>query len=200
MITGMNLVHVSSGHALWPVTSFFIRATYLDHYKAQIPHLPTNIVALVDARNRVHCAAGLRDCSETFFSEFYLDAPIETVIGQAAGKRIDRKEIVEVSSLASRTPAASVHFMRELILYGDLLGFNWAFFTATSRLQKLLHRLRLPLIDLGTANAERVPTPELWGTYYETAPRVLAIGRDDLAPFLLRNPEIDVSCGVCAHG
>ena len=72
--------------------------------------------------------------------------------------------------------------MRELILYGDTLGFNWAFFTATSRLQKILRRIHLPLIDLGPARRDRVPTPEKWGAYYDNQPRVLAIGRDDLAP------------------
>ena len=199
-ITGMNLIHVSSGHALWPVISLFIRTTYLDHYSAQIASLPANIVALVDERNKVLCAAGLRDRSEAFFSELYLDRPIEAVLSELAGRPVERHEVAEVSSLASRTPAASVQFMRELILYGDTLCFNWAFFTATERLQKLLQRIRLPLIDLGAARRDRVPSPELWGSYYETNPRVLAIGRDDLAPFLVREAEAETALGVCANG
>jgi hypothetical protein len=196
----MNLTPVSPGHPLWLVTSIFIRTMYLDHYGARLTNLPTNILALVDARQKVHCAAGLRDGSQGFFSEFYLEQPIETVIRSLADKPVERREIVEVSSLASRTPAASVQFMRELILYGDTLGFNWAFFTATSRLQKLLERIRLPVIDLGVARADRVPTPDAWGSYYETAPKVLAIGRDDLAPFLIRDPDADRFQGVRAHG
>ena len=40
---------------------------------------------------------------------------------------------MEVSSLASRTPAISVRFMTGLVLYGEELGFDWGFFTATSR-------------------------------------------------------------------
>ncbi|MGB0084429.1 MAG: thermostable hemolysin [Rhodomicrobiaceae bacterium] len=195
----MKLIHVTSGHALWPATSLFIRTTYLDHYGARLTNLPANIIALVGGGDKIRCAAGLRDASERFFSEFYLDEPIETVISKRAGKPVGRHETVEVSSLASRTPAASVLFMRELIHYGDLLGFNWAFFTATSRLETLLHRLQLPLIDLGAASSDRVPTPELWGSYYETNPRVLAIGREDLAPFLL-SLETETSGGARAHG
>ena len=212
MINGMKLVHMSIGHPLWPVTSLFIRTTYLEHYSARIAKLPKNVVALVDAQNKVHCAAGLRDASEPYFSEFYLDDPIERLISNIAGKPVQRREIVEVSSLASRTPAASIHFMRDLILYGDVLGFNWGFFTATSRLEKLLRRIHLPLVDLGAASPARVPTPEVWGTYYQTEPKVLAIGRDDLAPFLMNDPESEnLRCptaslfeddfpGVRAHG
>lgn len=199
-ITGMILVPVSPGHPLWLMTSIFIRTTYLDHYGARLANLPTNIVALIDARQKIHCAAGLRHGAEPFFSEFYLDQPIETVIGRLSGKHVERHEIVEVSGLASRTPAASVQFMRELILFGDSLGFNWAFFTATDRLEKLFHRIRLPVIDLGAASSARVPTPEAWGSYYEANPKVLAIGRDDLAPFLVRYPETDTLAGVRAHG
>jgi hypothetical protein len=196
----MRLVHLSQGHSLWPMTSLFIRTAYLEHYSAQIAKLPENIVALVDPQNRVHCAAGLRESSEPFFSEFYLDAPVEDVIGAVAGRPVERREIVEVSSLASRTPAASVQFMRSLILYGGTLGFNWAFFTATGRLQKLLRRIRLPLVVLGAASRARVPNPELWGTYYDTDPMVVAIGRDDLAPFLAAGDAVDFKGEVRAHG
>ncbi|MEJ2117141.1 MAG: thermostable hemolysin, partial [Alphaproteobacteria bacterium] len=163
----MKLIHVYQGHSLWPATTLFIRTTYLEYYAARIGELPKNIIALVDAQNKVHCAAGLRDASEPYFSEYYLDAPIERVISGIAGKAVERREIVEVSSLTSRTSAASIQFMRDLILYGDTLGFNWAFFTATSRLEKLLRRIHLPLIDLGMASPARIPNPEIWGTYYD---------------------------------
>jgi hypothetical protein len=196
----MKLTPVSPGHPLWLATSIFVRTTYLDHYGARLTNLPTQIVALLDARQKVHCAAGLRHGSQRFFSEFYLDRPIEAVLSGLAGTPVERREIAEVSSLASRTPAASVRFMRELILYGDSLGFNWAFFTATGRLRTLLERIQLPVTDLGPARADRVPDPGCWGSYYETMPRVLAIGRQDLAPFLVRDAEAEGFAKACAHG
>jgi len=200
MITGMNLIPVSPGHPLWPAVSVFIRTTYLDHYGAQLAELPTNIVALIGPGQRVQCAAGLRNGSEAFFSECYLEDTIEAVISGVTGRQIDRWEIVEVSNLASRTPAASVQFMRELIHYGDALGFNWAFFTATDRLQKILRRIHLPLIELGAARPERLAAPYVWGSYYENNPKVLAIRRDDLAPFLSGKATRDTGNGVRAHG
>ncbi len=197
----MQLIPIFPGHALWPAVSLFIRTTYLEHYGARLDDLPANIVALVDAQDRILCAAGLRNAPEPFFSEFYMEEPVETLIGKIAGKSVKRQEIVEVTALVSRTPAVSVHFMRELILYGDTLGFNWALFTATSRLQKILHRINLPLIDLGQARRDRVPAPEKWGSYYDNQPRVLAIGRDGLASFLVRDADAPLAkARLTAHG
>ena len=197
----MKLIPLSSGHPLWPAVSIFIRTTYLEHYGARLEALPTNIVVLVDAQDRVLCTAGLRSASEPFFSEFYLEEPIEALIAERTGQLVQRAEIVEVTALVSRTPAVSVHFMRELILYGDRLGFNWAFFTATDRLEKILRRMGLPLIDLAPAERERVPTPEVWGGYYDNHPKVLAIGRNDLAPFLVRDGNAPLAnARIAAHG
>jgi len=169
-------------------------------YDARIANLPKTLVALVDDKDRILAAAGLRTASEAFFSEHYLDQSIETLLGQISRTSLDRKSIVEVSCLASRKPAISVHFMRELVLYGERLGYDWAFFTATSRLEKLLRRMRLPLLSLGEAHADRVPNPEAWGSYYETRPRVLAFGRDHLKPFLTRWLGETRGCEARAHG
>jgi hypothetical protein len=170
----------------------FIRTTYFDSYGARIARLPKRLFALVEGPGRILCAAGLRDGTEGFYSEHYLDAPIEQLVGAHVGHPVARCEIVEVTGLASRSPALSTQFMRDLIQYGDTLGFNWAFFTATSRLEKLLKRIHLPLIELGAASPVRVPSPELWGSYYDTAPRVVAIGRRDLAAFLAPHALLEV--------
>ncbi len=182
----MKFVESPSDHPSRPMVSRFIRATYLMSYDARIVNLPKTLLALVDDEDKVHAAAGLRDASEPFFSEHYLDLPIERLLSEVSRRRIARSTVVEVSCLASRTPAVSAHFMRELVFHGEELGYDWAFFTATSRLEKLLRRIRLPLLNLGAASVVRVPSPEIWGSYYETDPRVLAFGRDHLKPFLAR--------------
>ena len=89
--------------------------------------------------------------------------------------------------------------MRALVLHGEDLGYDWAFFTATSRLEKLLRRMRLPLLNLGPASVDRVPSRENWGSYYETDPRVLAFGREHLKPFLMRFLEPVQAHEVHAH-
>jgi hypothetical protein len=184
MIAGFNLIPVCSGHFLWPAVSGLIRTAYRRHYQARLKYLPRRIIALVGPGEWVQCVAGLRDCTEPFLSERYLDQPIETVLMQATGLEVERRDIVEVSSLASRSQIASVAFIRELIRYGASLDFNWAFFTVTDRLEKILRRIELPLIELGDARPERLADKELWGSYYDRHPKVFAIGRCDLAPFL----------------
>ncbi|MGO8955243.1 MAG: thermostable hemolysin [Rhodomicrobium sp.] len=196
----MRLLELTIEHPLMPAAYRLIRAVYALSYDACVTCLPKTVIALVDSRGKIHAAAGFRDSSEPYFSEYYLDAPIDAVIGRVARKRVERDKIVEVSSLASRTPAISVHFLRELVLYGEELGYDWAFFTATSRLEKLLRRMRLPLINLGAASASRVPTPAIWGSYYETDPRVLAFGREQLAPFLMKTAARAEVHEVRAHG
>ncbi len=196
----MRLIEISSDHPLRPAACRLIRGIYVLTYGAHISNIPKTVIALSGKKEKMHAAAGLRDSSEPFFSEYYLDAPVEAVIGRLAGRRVDRNKIVEVSCLASRNPAVSVRFMRELVLYGEELGFDWAFFTATSRLETLLRRMRLPLISLCQASASRVPNPETWGSYYETDPRVLAFGREQLLPFLITQSTPAAGYEVRAHG
>ncbi len=195
----MKFVEVPLDHPLRPVVSRFIRATYLLSYDARVVNLPKTLVAVVDRRGKVHAAAGLRDHSEPFFSEHYLDLPIERVLASVTRRQVPRCSIVEVSCLVSRTPSISAHFMRALVLHGEELGYDWAFFTATSRLEKLLRRMRLPLFDLADASVDCVPSPEIWGSYYETDPKVLAFGREHLTPFLMRWQEPAPAYEARAH-
>jgi Thermostable hemolysin len=196
----MRLVELSTDHPLRPDAIRLIKSIYLESYGAIITNLPSMILALADKEGTIHAAAGWRDSSEPYFSEHYLDAPVETIIGGIARTRVCRESIVEVSSLASRTPAISARFMTSLVLYGEELGFEWGFFTATSRLEKLLRRMGLPLIALGTASASRVQNPGMWGSYYETAPKVVAFGREQLTPFLRKQAQSALAYEACAHG
>jgi hypothetical protein len=97
-----------------------------------------------------------------------------------------------VTSLASRAPHLVGSFLRKIIACGEAAGFEWAFFTATLPLKALLERLDLPLVPLADAERSRVANPDSWGTYYELAPRVYAVRRDDIAVCLGRNARATV--------
>jgi Thermostable hemolysin len=196
----MTFIEIQQDHDLLPAACRFIRAAYVLKYDAYIANIPNRLVAFADSNDKIHAAAGLRDFTEPFFSEFYLDQPIEAIIGSVARKHVERRNIVEVSCLVSRNPALSMPFLRALVAHAEELGFDWAFFTATKRLETLLRRMRLPLLSLGEASASRVPSPELWGTYYETQPRVLACAREQLLPFLLTKPACGRVQEARAHG
>ena len=193
--SGQEIMVVSAGDPLWPAAAHFVRAKYLDVYDARLGALPKTLVLLVDD-HAIRCAAGLRDQSERFFSELYLDEPVERALGALAGRLVLREEVVEVSSLVSSSPADYPRFLRSLIAYGGELGFNWAFFTATGQLQKFLRRMRLPLIELANADPSRVPTPQEWGTYYQTAPKVFAVERGQMSAFLIQTEPSQMT-GAC---
>lgn len=162
-------------HPLRSAAVSFIRKTYALRYDAVLTFFPENILTLLDRENRIICAAGVRDQSEGFFSEYYLDMPIECVLRERTGSEILRRDVFEVSTLASQTPCSSAAFIRQIISYGEARGFAWSFFTATSRLQMLLGRIGIPLIDLAAALPDRIVEAELWGRYYATRPRVWAV-------------------------
>ncbi len=173
----MQLQVIYPDHPHRAAVTAFVRSTYRGRYGARLPELPAMLCAHFDLQGLANCAAALRSSKDGFFSETYLSAPVEQVLTQQTGLEVERRDVVEVSSLVSRDPRACLPFITALIRHGASLGFGWTFFTATEHLSRLLQRLGLPLIDLGAAAMERVSDPRAWGSYYATKPRVFAIHR-----------------------
>src|ERR1700733_6591409 len=153
----------------------FIRNTYAARYGARVETFPSRIFALFDHRDEVLCAAGLRFFDDGFFSESYLDTPIEAVVSAISARAVNRNAIFEVTTLASRAPLATAEFIAEIGTFGEKAGFEWSFFTLTRRLQLLVRRLGIPLTYLGEADRRRIADSERWGTYYASEPKVYAV-------------------------
>ena len=151
-----------------------IRSAYEREYGAKIPHFPQCLVAQ-RTDGILRCAASLRFSHDGFFSENYLDDPIETAIGKVVGRVPSRRALVEVGSLASNHPCDLMGFVRQIIEEARSQGMEWAFFTATARLRIFLRRSGLPLIELGSASADKLAQADKWGSYYLHAPRVMLV-------------------------
>lgn len=175
----MTLIVVSARHPLRDKVEQFIGRVYTDHYKAVVPAFPPVLVAMLDHAGQIQCASGLRLAEHGFFSEAYLDAPIERVLARAAGESISREDILEVTTFASRAPLAATRFLRQIVAFGEAGGLEWAFFTATNRVRALLEKMALPLVVLGPADPCRLANCAAWGTYYASAPCVCAVPRHD---------------------
>jgi Thermostable hemolysin len=182
------------GDRLRTAAERLITDVYARHYGARVATLPDTLVSLVDNGDAVRCAAGLHFAFETFFSEAYLDEPIEAVLSGLTAAPVLRDKIFEVTSLASEAPHLVGCFLREIIARGQAAGFEWAFFTATYPLKALLDRMGLRLVALADAKSVRVPNPVIWGSYYAFAPRVYAVHRDSIARIGERR------AAVAAHG
>ena len=157
------------------VAETFIRNAYATEYGAQLQSFPSRIFAILNDRDEIACAAGVRFQDDGFFSERYLDLPIEQALGVASKRAIARAEIFEVTTFASRAPRATAGFIESVGRFGEASGFVWSFFTLTRRLHRLVERLGHPLTHLADADHRRIPDHERWGTYYASQPKVFAI-------------------------
>lgn len=180
----MQIIVLTRSHARRSEIEDFVAGVYRRHYGAALPAFPPTLIALIGRNDECFCAAGLRFAETGFFSECYLDQPIEVLLEQAVGASVRRDRIFEVSGLASRAPHRSAQFLRYIVSYGESAGFDWAFFTATERLRSLLEVLGLPLLLLGEADKRRTQNPHVWGSYYDGAPLVCAISRSAAKAYL----------------
>lgn len=180
----MKTVLVMPRHFLRRQTETCIREIYKREYGACVSEFPHTLIAAFDREDVPVCAAGLRVASGGFFSECYLPRPIERILADWTGRKIPRAKIFEITSLASRSAKASLPFLRRIIAFGEIYGFECAFFTATERLRGLLGHMGIPLLILGRAEPSRVDHPERWGDYYRCAPRVCAVDGKQLEALL----------------
>jgi len=166
---------IREGDALRSVVETFIRNVYSAEHGAQLQTFPSRLFALMNERAEIMCAAGVRLQEDGFFSELYLNSPIEQALGTASKRTVTRSEIFEVTTFASRAPRATMKFIKSLGLFGEQNGFAWSFFTLTQRLHRLVGRLGHPLTHLADADYRRIPDHQRWGTYYASQPKVFAI-------------------------
>ncbi len=180
----MQVMLVDSTAAVRPAVEDFIRAGYARKYGAAIGGFPAVLFAVLRADGAPLAAAGLRLRGDGFFSEAYLDAPLEMQAFAALGKPYARDEFLEVTTLVSTSPFALFPLMSAMLHNGRARGLGCGVFTATAPLRGLFTRLGIPFVPLLAAAPERVGNPESWGSYYEQDPWVC----------LMPNPAAPATC------
>ena len=86
----MNIIVVQPQHELRSYVERFIADVYRDHYRASLSSFPPDLIAMIEEGGKCICASGLRYDHTGFFSERYLDIPIEQALSQAAGTPVAR--------------------------------------------------------------------------------------------------------------
>jgi len=186
----MRTLLVPRGHKLRGSVEGLVRGIYARQYGAEIASFPPLLLAMIARDGLPVCAAGLRFANDGFFSECYLDEPVESVLAEATGIAADRDGIFEVSNLVTCAPALVPRFLTHIVSFGDRAGYDWAFFTATRHLRVLLVRFGLPMVEIGAADPGRVSQLHSWGSYYETDPRILAVRQKSLATFFMARSQV----------
>jgi len=154
----------------------FIYDRYWCTYQATLDSYSDCLLTLFSDDGRPLAAAGLRGQSEGFFSERYLDEPIDLAASRAIGLSVERTAVLEIANLACANSHAVFPLMSCVLVHGRENGYSCGVFTATSRLRRIFRRLNLPLTYLGPASLHRVEDVGKWGTYYAADPKVCVLG------------------------
>jgi hypothetical protein len=119
---------------------------------------------------------GLRSAApKPLYLEQYLEQPVEAAIATATGQAVQRHQVVEVGNLAGVNCRAAMRMVAALPAYLLARDYRWIVFTATSAVRGILQGFDAPLVELARADGSRVASsPDRWGRYYESDPRVLA--------------------------
>ncbi|MBF0354569.1 MAG: thermostable hemolysin [Alphaproteobacteria bacterium] len=155
-----------------------IRGVYEKTFGAQLTQLPARLVALFDKSDQPLVAAGIRCIEDGFFSENYTSEPLQDSLSQIWKRPVARQQIAEITNLAGCQSGVAMILVQHIVRLLQGQGVCWAVFTATDRLRAMLRRTGVPALDVCAAEASRVANPEVWGSYYHSAPRVVAIHED----------------------
>jgi hypothetical protein len=162
-----------------------VRSVYRDTYGAELRDFAPLLVAATDATGRITCVAGIRMAPDGFFLSAYLNQPIEAALSEFGRGPVPSETILEVVSLASTSPFPILAVLDAIVAWGRLHSIEWGVFTATAALRRLLTRAGMPYADICAARPQCVDDPDVWGSYYGTAPRVCAYGDKLRTPLVL---------------
>ncbi len=109
------------------------------------------------------------------FLEQYLPKPSNEILSETFKEPVERSQLVEFGQLSLFTKGTSpLHFY----MIAELLvsqGYEWGICTATDPLHALMSRLGLQPEIIAYADKEHIPNADkVWGSYYQTSPRILA--------------------------
>lgn len=124
-------------------------------------------------------AAGIRFADENnLFLERYLTSSIEKTISEFTGENADRHSIVEIGNLVATHRGSSQLLFILLTAILNKVDCQWAVFTATPIVEKLLCKLGLELHHLADALSSALHNPNdlaNWGSYYQSKPKVFCV-------------------------
>lgn len=158
----------------------FISDIFYQAHGAEIKHFKPCLMSLRDQDNKLVAACGFRSAGlEPLFLETYLDQPIETVLAEHTGLPVRRSDIVEVGNLSVAEPGIARYLIAAIVTQLHATSKEWAVFTAIPMLRNAFIKMELNPVILGDADKNRLPPEEqeMWGSYYEQKPQIMAIQR-----------------------
>ncbi|MEE2860670.1 MAG: thermostable hemolysin [Pseudomonadota bacterium] len=159
----------------WHAAAAMIEAHFLTVHGASVAIPAVPLAVARGAHGRILGAAGLRDAAAGFFSQVYLDRPVESVLSRLSGHAVAPEEVIEIVSMACPASIATLPLIEAITAEGRHRGARWGLFTATGPLMRMLRRTGVPLVALAPARADRLADAARWGRYYDADPWVCAL-------------------------
>ncbi|QBE65835.1 thermostable hemolysin [Pseudoduganella lutea] len=163
------------------------RAVYLRAYGATTAPSPHRFIVCIDlATGAAIACAGLSFAGRApLFSEHYMDAPVEQALAGLFQRNVARRDVAEVSTLATIEPTIGTELMRVMPLVCWYMGLRGVVCTVTTKLRRCFEAMKLQFHPLAEADPDRLPFVRgvNWGTYYDTRPMTGVIRVDTLGEY-----------------
>jgi len=172
----LRLAEASAGAPERAELEAFVQNAFARKHDASVTSFMPTLLSFRDASGELRGVIGLRSAApKPLYLEQYLEQPVEAAIATATGQAVQRHQVVEVGNLAGVNCRAAMRMVAALPAYLLARDYRWIVFTATSAVRGILQGFDAPLVELARADGSRVAnSPDRWGRYYESDPRVLA--------------------------
>ncbi|MFG0607329.1 thermostable hemolysin [Vibrio mimicus] len=171
----LQLEVITSTHARWNEATSLVHERYQQAFDAHLTTFMPAYLALLD-QAEMKSVCGFRIAEhEPLFLEQYLDEPADVILSERFACAIARGKLIEFGHLASFSRGLSAYHFRLIAQQLVAMGFEWCIFTATDPLHALMRRFGLQPTLIAKASSARIPNAtQVWGTYYQHSPRILA--------------------------
>lgn len=152
----------------------FIDEQFRAHFGAQVPDDAPRLLGIFDPGGELVAAFGIRTSEDGFFSEHYLDVPLDIALCAKTGETYDLAKVAEVTHFAIDNPRVFKHIVPLMANGLSRLNFDHVVCTATGCLVRYFARRHLTPTILTVARATDLPDSvrNCWGSYYLKDPAV----------------------------
>lgn len=168
----MQVIEARAGDAHRVCLEAYIAERYQRSFGVRPPLYAPLLVAVASDTGGIAAACGLRTAHDGFFSEQYVDGPIEHAAGIALGRQVQRRRLFEITTMAASSGTGLRRIVHAAVAFGRRQRCRACLFTATAELRRLLGRHGVQLRPLTPALPVRIDDAGAWGRYYEHDPWV----------------------------
>tara|TARA_R110001592_G_scaffold331083_1_gene613723 strand:- start:366 stop:1094 length:729 start_codon:yes stop_codon:yes gene_type:complete len=184
-----------------PDTESYIAQKFASSYGATLREFLPYLLELRTASG-LGGALGMRRAApgQTLFLERYLDEPAEGILGDLLASPVERGSMVEIGNLVATWRGSSQMLFIALAALIVQVGAEWAVFTATPEVQKLLARLGVKQYVLGKAEGSKLGEQLAdWGSYYRSSPSLVAVNAVHALNIFARQPMTSMLLASCKY-